>query len=234
MAHFADDPSLLAALNGDTDIFRGIAACVFKKAVADVTDDERNRAKQLSYQILYKAGPARLAAELAVQPEEARALIRSFDDTFPGVAAYERNLVIHARANGYVQTIGGRRRWLPALKSTKGEERRKAERQCINTLCQGSAADLIKRAMVAIDDRLLRMSGGVAPRGRLLLQVHDELVFEVEEGGAAALRDAVTKAMVHDAAMLKVPLRIVIKQGPSLGQLETESDNLTQTQWAGH
>ncbi|EOD06463.1 hypothetical protein EMIHUDRAFT_258909, partial [Emiliania huxleyi CCMP1516] len=75
---------------------------------------------------------------------------------------------------------------------------------------------------------------GVAPRGRLLLQVHDELVFEVEEGGAAALRDAVTKAMVHDAAMLKVPLRIVIKQGPSLGQLETESDNLTQTQWAGH
>jgi DNA polymerase I-like protein with 3'-5' exonuclease and polymerase domains len=163
-----------------------------------------------------------------------------------------------------VTTLGGRRRWLPSLSSSNASDARRAERQCLNTLCQGSAADLIKQAMIAIDAVLVggggggtaagdAVGGGGAGRGglpvgapaggvglgravggsggvsgRLLLQVHDELVFEVEASGAAALRAAVSQAMVGDVTQLAVPLRVVFKQGASLGALHVVHEAMSQ------
>ena len=229
VAHFSGDAQLGAALQPGGDLFRAMASRLFRVPEPQVSEQQRAQAKEVSYAILYGAGPGKLVDALALSHDEAKALIRQWHAAYPAVAQFRDDTLQRARMTGFVETLCGRKRFLPHLKSKSQKERAKAERQAFNTMCQGSAADLIKRAMLAIDKELLAAPdaegrGGALHRadpGRLLLQVHDELVFEVVEARAPRLRALVREAMEGAApgAMTRVPLLVKVKQGPTWGNL---------------
>lgn len=228
MAHLSRDQNLIAEFHEDTsDVFRSMAGRVFSLPVSRVSEELRDRAKTLSYAIMYGAGTKRLVEQLGLERSGAVRLQQEWDNTYPGVKAYVKKVKQECWKDGHVTTIGGRRRHLAAIRSTDSGDRAKAERQAVSTKCQGSAADLIKMAMVRLDEELLPTDGPAmhaAASGRLLLQIHDELIFEVEEAHAPALCRQVRAAM-QDAMELCVPLRVNIKQGRSWGELEKVEDD---------
>jgi DNA polymerase-1 len=205
LAHLANDAALIEAFESGEDIHARTAAEVF----ADRTPAEGRRlAKVMNYGIVYGMGPQRAARELGVSQPEAAAYIERYLGRYPGVRAFIGATVAEARARGYVTTVLGRRRYLPELGARDAAVRQFAERAATNTPIQGSAADLIKLAMLEVRRRL----AASGTRARMLLQVHDELLFEVPDAWLDAARLAVRDAMEH-VFPLRVPLKVDVHHG---------------------
>jgi len=201
LAHMSHDPVLTEAFRTGGDVHASTAASLFGVAPEQVTPAQRAQAKIVNFGILYGMGPVRLARELSLSRGLAQAFIDEYKRTHAGVAAFLESELTQARERGYAETLLKRRRPLPGLCDPNDGRRAESERAAINTPVQGSAADLIKAAMVRIDARLAE--GGF--RSRLLLQIHDELLFETDEEEIEALSALVTDTMEH-ALPLRVPL----------------------------
>jgi DNA polymerase I len=216
LAHLSRDPAFVEAFNAGGDIHRQTAAIIFDVALEDVTGEMRGRAKTINFATIYGQGAHALSRQLKIEHAEARAFIARYFERFSGIRRYLDSMVEFAREHGYVQTLFGRRRYIPELRERNFNIRAFGERTAANSPIQGSAADLIKIAMIKID-RLLRERGLAA---KMLLQVHDELVFESPPEELDALQTLVGDQM-ENAAELSVPL--VVDIGVGKNWLETKS-----------
>jgi len=208
MAHMSEDVALTEAFGSGHDFHAATASRVFGVAPEQVSPEIRARIKAMNYGLAYGLSAYGLSQQLRITPDEARGLMSEYFEQFGGVRDYLRSIVEQARKDGYTETILGRRRYLPDLMSDNRQRREMAERMALNAPIQGSAADIIKVAMLATD-RAIRARG---LRSRMLLQVHDELVFEVAAGELDALRELVTSSMCG-AAHLRVPLQVSFGTG---------------------
>lgn len=208
MAHFSQDQHLLQAFRDGEDIHAATAAKIYGVPIADVTSDQRRRAKTANFGIIYGISAFGLAERLDIPRREAKDLIDGYFTSFPGVKAYMDKCVEDARETGVVRTLYGRRRELPDINSRNQVVRGVAERNAINTPIQGTAADIIKIAMARVRDALRK--GGFA--ARMILQVHDELVLEVPEAEVPAV-SALVKSEMEGAAQLSVPLTAEVGVG---------------------
>lgn len=203
MAHLSDDRSMISDFLSGQDIHAVTASKIFGVPPDKVTREMRARAKTANFGIIYGISAFGLSERLTIGRKEAKELIDGYFISYPGVKAYMDESINKAREQGYVTTIFGRRRYLPDIHSRNQVVRGNAERNAINAPIQGSAADIIKIAMVRIAERL----GKELPDAKMILQVHDELIFEVGENDVEKLRSLVTKEM-RNAADLKVPLEV--------------------------
>jgi DNA polymerase-1 len=210
MAHLSQDEGLIEAFRTGEDLHSFVASRAFSVPIDEVTAELRRRVKAMSYGLAYGLSAYGLAAQLKISTEEAKVQMEQYFDRFGGVRDYLRDVVDQARKDGYTSTVFGRRRYLPELDSSNRNVREAAERAALNAPIQGSAADIIKVAMIEVD-RALKAAG---LKSRMLLQVHDELLFEVAEGE----RDQVEK-LVRDkmgsAYPLDVPLEVSVGYGRS-------------------
>jgi DNA polymerase I len=210
MAHLSEDKLLIEAFKSGRDFHSITAARVFDVDADDVTVEMRAKIKAMNYGLAYGLSAFGLGQQLRIEPSEARALMDEYFETFGGVRDYLRGVVDEARKAGFTETIWGRRRYLPDLTSDNRMRRDTAERMALNAPIQGSAADLIKVAMLNVD-RALTESG---LSSRMLLQVHDELVFEVAPGEREDLERLVREQMCG-AAELTVPMDVSVGTGRS-------------------
>lgn len=210
MAHMSDDDNLRRAFHEKLDIHRATASEVFGVELAEVTSEQRRAAKAINFGLIYGMGEFGLASNLGITRDAAKAYIDRYFTRYPGVAAYMERIRSQAGTQGYVETVFGRRIWLPDLRGAKGPRRAAAERAAINAPVQGTAADLIKMAMVAVDD-WLRAEGMQA---RLVMQVHDELVLDVPADEVESVADVLPKLMCG-VAQLSVPLAAEVGVGPN-------------------
>jgi DNA polymerase I len=208
MAHFAGDDSMRAAFAEGRDIHASTAAVVFGVPEAQVTREMRGRAKAVNFGLLYGMGAARLARETGLTLAEARVFIERYFAAFPRVRLWREALLEEARRRGYVETLFGRKRLTTDLNSGDGRARSMAENMTVNTPIQGSAADIIKRAMIDVERRI--ETEGLA--ARMLLQVHDELVFELPKSELERTVVAVKECM-QNAGVLSVPLQVDVGWG---------------------
>jgi DNA polymerase-1 len=210
MAHLSGDRALIEAFMSGEDLHTFVASKAFALPIESVDPELRRRIKAMSYGLAYGLSAYGLAQQLGITPEEAREQMDVYFDRFGGVRDYLTGVVAQARKDGYTETILGRRRYLPDLTSDNGQRRQMAERMALNAPIQGSAADIIKVAMLGVQ-RALR-DGGL--RSRLLLQVHDELVLEIAPGEAAVVEEVVRREM-GSAYPLDVPLDVSVGVGRS-------------------
>ncbi len=208
LAHLSGDAAFVEAFERGGDIHRQTAGLIFGVGSDQVTAEMRARAKTINFATIYGQGPFALARQLGITQDEARDFIRRYFERFAGVRAWLDHTVEEARRRGYVETLFGRRRYIPELKDRSFSVRAFGERTATNSPLQGSAADLIKVAMVRIHRRLGQQGLG----GRMVLQVHDELVFEVPEAELEAVQ-GVAKREMEGAAALRVPLVVTIGMG---------------------
>ncbi|MBN1999877.1 DNA polymerase I [candidate division KSB1 bacterium] len=208
MAHLSKDETLLASFLHDEDVHRRTAALVFEKEPDEVTSDERRKAKEVNFGIMYGMGAYGLSQRLGITPEEGAAFIESYFANYPGVQEFMLRIVQEARKNGFVTTLLNRRRYLPEIKSDNRRMREFAERTAINTPIQGSAADLIKVAMVNIDQQIKKRN----LVSKMILQVHDELVFDVHKNELDVMKNLVKKEM-EGALELSVPIKADMGMG---------------------
>ncbi len=208
MAHLSGDEGLVAAFRADADIHRATAAEVFEVAHEDVSTAQRRSAKAINFGLIYGMSAFGLARQLGIERGEAQSYVDLYFERYPGVKAYMDQTREQAREQGYVETVFGRRLYLPEIRARNPQRRQYAERSAINAPMQGTAADIIKRAMINVDQWLTK-SGSTA---RMIMQVHDELVFEVPVGKIDATETAVVKCMAG-AADLSVPLRVDTGRG---------------------
>ncbi|AJY40180.1 DNA polymerase I [Burkholderia humptydooensis] len=201
MAHISEDESLLRAFAHGEDIHRATAAEVFGVTPLEVTSDQRRIAKVINFGLIYGMSSFGLASNLGITRDAAKLYIDRYFLRYPGVAHYMEETRARAKERGYVETVFGRRLWLPEINGGNGPRRQAAERAAINAPMQGTAADLIKLSMIAVDDWLER--GGL--RARMIMQVHDELVLEVPDGELSVVREKLPE-MMCGVAKLKVPL----------------------------
>lgn len=201
MAHLSGDDGLCDAFNRGLDVHRATAAEVFAVTPGDVDDEQRRRAKAINFGLIYGMSEFGLARQLQIERREARAYIDIYFARYPGVKQYMQRTRETARARGYVETLFGRRLHLPEIESKNAARRQYAERTAINAPMQGSAADFIKRAMLAVDKWLAEKH----PRAKMILQVHDELLIETPAREAGAVARGTAKLMCA-VAELKVPL----------------------------
>lgn len=210
MAHMSQDPGLLRAFADGIDVHRATASEVFGAAVDEVTSEQRRYAKTINFGLIYGMGAFGLASALGIERSAASAYIERYFQRFAGVRRYMDETKQSARDKGYVETLFGRRIYLPEINGGNGPRKASAERQAINAPMQGTAADLIKLAMIAVQQRL-----DAEPRGtRMIMQVHDELVFDVPAHEIEWARAEVPRAMASVAA-LKVPLLAEVGVGPN-------------------
>mgnify|MGYP003082049571 FL=1 len=210
MAHLSGDEALIEAFNSGEDLHRTMASMVFGTPVAEVSAEERSRIKATSYGLAYGLSSYGLAAQLGIPVPEAAALRDRYFERFGKVRDYLEGLVAQARADGYTQTMFGRRRYLPDLRSSNRQRREMAERAALNAPIQGSAADIVKIAMMNVVDALSE----VGLKSRLLVQIHDELLLEVAPGEAAAL-EAIVRDKMATPVELSVPLDVAVGIGRS-------------------
>jgi DNA polymerase-1 len=208
MAHLSEDEALKEAFGSGHDFHAATASRVFGLPAAEITGELRNRIKVMNYGLAYGLSAYGLSQGLRVTTDEARALMDGYFEQFGGVREYLHEVVAQARRDGYTQTILGRRRYLPDLTSDNRQRREMAERMALNAPIQGSAADIIKVAMLRVDAALAARG----MRSRMLLQVHDELVFEVAPGELGGLRELVSEQMCG-AYRLSVPLEVSFGTG---------------------
>ena len=208
MAHLSQDAGLIEAFADGEDLHTTMAARVFGVETGDVDAELRRRIKAMSYGLAYGLSAFGLAQQLGIEPDEARVMREDYFSRFGGVRDYLQGVVEEARVRGYTETILGRRRYLPDLVSDNRQRREMAERMALNAPVQGSAADIIKVAMLNVVTGL----GEGQLASRLLLQVHDELVLEVAPGEEEVLRHLVVEAM-SGAASLRVPLEVSVGVG---------------------
>ncbi len=210
MAHLSGDAGLIQAYKDGEDLHRFVGSNIFHVPTDQVTSAMRSKVKAMSYGLAYGLTSFGLSKQLEISVDEARTLMKEYFDRFGAVRDYLRGVVDQARIDGYTATIEGRRRYLPDLTSTDRQLRENAERIALNSPIQGSAADIIKRAMLGVHAELAAQG----LKSRMLLQVHDELVLEVAAGERAAVEKLVTEQMAA-AADLSVPLDVQIGVGPS-------------------
>ncbi|MEO2168197.1 MAG: DNA polymerase I, partial [bacterium] len=214
LAHLTEDPVLVEAFGKGEDIHRRTAAEVFDVDPVFVSVDMRRQAKVINFGILYGMGPQRLSRELAISRADATGIIERYFERYASVRAFVERVVEGGRETGYVETMLGRRRPLPDLISNRAGLRQAAERMAWNSPIQGTAADIIKLAMLEVERRLRRSNSAAA----MLLQVHDELFFEIPEEGAEELGQLVRDAMENIVA-LAVPLVVDLKKGLNWAEL---------------
>ncbi|CDY23339.1 BnaA08g12070D [Brassica napus] len=233
MAHFSRDSSLIAQLSQpEGDVFTMIAAKWTGKTEDTVGPHDRDQTKRLIYGILYGMGANTLAEQLECSSDEAKEKIRSFKSSFPAVTSWLNETVSFCQEKGYIQTLKGRRRFLSKIKFGNAKEKSKAQRQAVNSVCQGSAADIIKIAMIniysAISEDVNTSASSSSTearchmlkgRCRILLQVHDELVLEVDPSYAKEAAMLLQSSM-ENAVSLLVPLHVKLKIGKTWGSLE--------------
>jgi DNA polymerase-1 len=208
MAHISGDEALSEAFRNNEDVHTTTAAKVFAVAQKDVSKEMRRKAKEVNFGIMYGIGPFGLATRLEISQSEAKEIIARYFERFPKVKIYINDTIASARSNGYVETLLGRRRFLADINSSNQNIRQNAERQAINMPIQGTAADMIKLAMIHID-KAFKANG---LESKMLIQVHDELVFEVKKKEEKEVRSIVTKHM-QQSLKLSVPLEIEIGVG---------------------
>jgi DNA polymerase-1 len=216
LAHLSNDPAFVRAFQAGGDIHRQTAAIIFGVPLAQVTSEMRARAKTINFATIYGQGPHALSRQLRIEHAEARRFIAEYFERFQGIRSYLDSMVEFAREHGYVQTIFGRRRYIPELRDRNFNVRAFGERTATNSPIQGSAADLIKIAMIRIHDALQRER----LQTRMLLQVHDELVFEAPPAEVDQVVELVRSEMEH-AAQLSVPLVVDLEIGDNW--LETKA-----------
>ncbi|CAH1246909.1 POLQ [Branchiostoma lanceolatum] len=248
IAHLSQDSKLTQVLNSGQDVFKAIASQWKGVAMEDVSDKLRQQAKQLCYGMIYGIGAKALGEQLGVDEEEGACFIDTFKSKYTGMRRYLHTTVDQCKKAGFVQTMAGRRRYLPGITEGNHHVRCHAERQAVNTTVQGSAADLVKRAMVSIDQKLQKafpatrrshrqgestaadtqkrrsrrsQQPSSPPRGAyLILQLHDELIYEVRREDVQQVAQIVKHEM-ENAVKLSVVLPVKVKVGPTWGRLET-------------
>ncbi len=203
LAHITEDPGLTRAFENDLDIHAATAAEVFDIDVQTVTSEQRRIAKAVNFGIAYGMGSYGLAENLSISADEAKDIIKKYFSRFPGIRDYMENTIQTAKKQGYVETIFGRRRYLDELKSNNGNIRKFGERAAINAPMQGTASDIVKKAMLEVD---------AAFPGLMLLQVHDELILEVEALDAKDIA-AKVKEIMENVVSLNVPLKANVAIG---------------------
>jgi len=208
MAHLSGDATLQAAFAEDLDVHQATAAEVFGVALHTVNADQRRTAKVINFGLIYGMSPFGLARNLGIDRGAAQQYVERYFQRYPGVKRFMDNTRAQARERGYVETVFGRRLYLPDIRSGNAQMRQYAERSAINAPMQGTAADIIKRAMITVDAWATRAHSPA----RLIMQVHDELVFEVPYAAVPDVTVAVRECMV-DAAALSVPLRVDVGVG---------------------
>ena len=208
MAHLSGDATLQAAFAEDLDVHQATAAEVFGVALHTVNADQRRTAKVINFGLIYGMSPFGLARNLGIDRGAAQQYVERYFQRYPGVKRFMDNTRAQARERGYVETVFGRRLYLPDIRSGNAQMRQYAERSAINAPMQGTAADIIKRAMITVDAWATRAHSPA----RLIMQVHDELVFEVPYAAVPDVTAAVRECMV-DAAALSVPLRVDVGVG---------------------
>ena len=208
MAHLSEDPSLLAAFAAGQDIHRATAAEVFSMHPDEVTTDQRRSAKAINFGLIYGMSAFGLAKQLNIGRKQAAEYIDTYFERYPGVLNYMNNVRSTAAEVGYVETYFGRRLYLPEINSRNGMRRQAAERTAINAPMQGTAADIIKLAMISVDDWLQNSD----LRSVMIMQVHDELVLEVPEDELQVVSEGLVQRM-ESAAALKVPLLVDVGVG---------------------
>ncbi len=213
MAHLSQDENLLSAFAQGADIHRATAAEIFGVGLQEVTPAQRRSAKAINFGLIYGMSAFGLARQLGIGREEAQTYIETYFERYPGVRAYMERTKRLAHEQGYVETLFGRRLYLPELKSRNPQRRQYAERTAINAPMQGSAADIIKRAMISVDAWIRENGRGV----KMIMQVHDELVFEIDEPRVKASVKEIESRM-RGAAALSVPLEVDVGVGDNWDQ----------------
>lgn len=208
MAHLSQDKGLLTAFAEGKDIHKATAAEVFGVPLDEVTSDQRRSAKAINFGLIYGMSAFGLARQLGIARGEAQRYMDLYFERYPGVLRYMENTRLQASEQGYVETLEGRRLYLADIKSSNGMRRKAAEREAINAPMQGTAADIIKKAMIAVDIWLQTEK----PDVDMLMQVHDELVFEVKESELEQVQ-AKVKALMEASMTLDVPLRVDVGVG---------------------
>ncbi len=208
MAHFAKDLTMIEAFRNQADIHRITASKIFKVTEEEVTDDMRRKAKTANFGIIYGISAHGLSERLAIPRKEAAEIINAYFEEFPSIKAYMDNVVNDARESEFVETLSGRRRYLRNLNSANMVERANADRNAINSPIQGTAADMIKLAMINIHDFLLKNNLAT----KMILQVHDELVFEVPKNELDFVKENITQLM-KTALALDVPMEVGVGVG---------------------
>ena len=208
MAHLSGDEGLLKAFAAGEDIHRATAAEVFGIEPDKVSSDQRRSAKAINFGLIYGMSAFGLARQLDIERGMAQQYIDLYFSRYPGVKAYMDETRERARQQGYVETVFGRRLYLPEIKASNAVRRQYAERTAINAPMQGTAADIIKRAMIDLDRAIEKSKLDI----HMIMQVHDELVFEVAEGIVQEASDIITNSMVS-AAELAVPLIVDVGIG---------------------
>ena len=215
VAHMSGDATLLQAFAEGQDVHSRTAAEIMGVPLAEVTVEQRRIGKEINFAIIYGMSAFGLSRRLKIDRGEAEHYISAYFSRYPGVRAYRDGAIDRARDLGYAETLYGRRIHLPEINARQTPRRRHAERVSVNAPVQGTAADIIKMAMIAVDRRL--DADGIP--ARLLLQVHDELVFEVAENAVDRLLGMLPSGM-SDVVELKVPLQVEVGAGPSWGAIK--------------
>ncbi len=213
MAHLSQDKGLLSAFASEQDIHRATAAEVFGVALDKVTAEQRRSAKAINFGLIYGMSAFGLSRQLNIGAGEAKKYMDLYFERYPGVLQYMESTRQSAAENGYVSTLDGRRLYLPDIKASNAMRRKAAERAAINAPMQGTAADIIKRAMIAVDDWLQTQQ----PAVKMIMQVHDELVFEVHKD-ALESASAQIRQLMEGSMQLDVPLRVEVGAGDNWEQ----------------
>jgi DNA polymerase-1 len=214
MAHLSEDQNLIQAFKDGVDIHKRTAAFIFGIDEAQIGPDQRRVAKTINFGVIYGMSAFRLARDLGIPNARAQGFIDAYFSTYSGVAEFIQRTIEETEASGYVTTMFGRRRKIEAILSKNKTERQAAQRVAVNTPIQGSAADIVKRAMLAVDSRI----GREMPDLSMLLQVHDELVFEAPEHLVPSA-EVLIRQVMESAAVLSVPLRVSIETARSWGDM---------------
>jgi len=207
MAHLSNDETLIHAFNNGLDIHRATAAEIFETNLEEVTDEQRRHSKAVNFGLIYGMSAFGLAKQLNVERKQAQAYIDQYFEQYPGVKVYMESTRELAREKGYVETVFGRRLYLPDINAKNHNMRQYAERTAINAPMQGTAADIIKLAMISVDSWLAGREDT-----KMVMQVHDELVFEIEDSVVEVNTDKICQIM-QDVAALKVPLLVDAGKG---------------------
>ncbi|MCR3923061.1 MAG: DNA polymerase, partial [Firmicutes bacterium] len=215
MAHISGDQVLINAFCAEEDIHRRTAAEVFDVTPAEVSKELRDRAKAVNFGIIYGISDYGLSRQLGITRQEARTYIERYFERLPGVREYMTRIVVEAKQNGYVKTILHRRRYLPEINSRNFNLRSFAERTAMNTPIQGSAADIIKLAMLRVEQKLQPFQA----QAHMILQVHDDLLLEVTKDHLSAVVE-ILRTEMEGAISLTVPLTVDVKVGPNWAQME--------------
>ena len=213
MAHLSRDKGLLKAFSEGQDIHRATAAEVFGLPLDSVSNEQRRSAKAINFGLIYGMSAFGLSRQLNIPRKESQKYMDLYFERYPGVLEYMERTRAQAKENGYVQTLDGRRLYLPDIKASNAARRAGAERAAINAPMQGTAADIIKRAMIAVDAWLQQEK----PRVRMIMQVHDELVFEVHKDDIEAVTKKIHELM-ESSTQLDVPLLVEVGSGPNWDQ----------------